>query len=229
MFVHPLFISEKIFLQMALERIALTKPPAPTSGRQLPLSPQGVTFHPRSHKQLQASLQDFSQFGPQLHAQLASWSKIPWMFPILLVERVCRHYGKNLRSRDDKRALYVTLGSCGCNLVSRNNEETQLACDQPALHRLLSKTLRTTAWQHFNPHETPNSLLSQQVSFQSTARNYEQFWLLLPLGVEPSTHLHAVQSQQVHICQECPHLPLACPVFLTENQSWAESGLATTS
>lgn len=111
---------------------------------------------------------------------------------LLLVERVCRHYGKNLRSRDDKRALYVTLGSCGCNLVSRNNEETQLACDQPALHRLLSKTLQTTAWQHFNPHETPNSLLSQQVSFQSTVRNYEQFWLLLPLGVEPSTHLHAV-------------------------------------
>lgn len=124
---------------MALERIILKKPPSPTSGRQLPLSPKEVTFSPTSHEQLQASFQGFSYFGPQFHAQLASWSKIPWIFPIILIELICLHYGKNLRSHDDKSALYVTLGSCGCNLVAGNNEEEQLACNQPALHRLLSK------------------------------------------------------------------------------------------
>lgn len=85
------------------------------------------------------------------------------------------HYGKSLRDHYDENALNVTLVPCGCNVVAGNNEEEQSACDQPALHSLLSNTPQTTAWQHFNPDKTPDSLLSQQASFQSTARSYEQF------------------------------------------------------
>lgn len=96
------------------------------------------------------------------------------MLLTILVDFFSLHYGKSQRNHSDENALNVTLGPCGCNVVAGNNEEEPSACDQPAPHSLLSNTPQTTAWQHFNPHKAPDSLLSQQTSFHS-----KELWAIL--------------------------------------------------
>ena len=122
-----------------------TNPPALTSGK--PLLPKCQSY------ELLPAWSKFPEFFTVWStticpACLMDWDLLDAAFSHkVFVDIVPPHYGKSLRNHYAKNALSMALSSCGCNLVAGNNEEGLLACDQPALQRLLSNALGTTAWQ----------------------------------------------------------------------------------
>lgn len=160
------------------EEAIFTNVPAPVAGK--PLLPKcqscelvpALSKFPEIFSSWSITLNPGFLMGTDLLDATLSHNVCRNCFSLLWIE--CEsHYAKNV--------LNVALDSCGCNFVAGKNEEEPLACDQPALQRLLSNALGNTAQQPCNLSNSQIPSFPKEPHFRAQQRAMTHFFSFMYL------------------------------------------------